>query len=502
VYGGTAAGVVAAVTVARRGHNVVMLNPGRSVGGMTSGGLGYTDMGNAHAIGGRSRRFYQDAGRHYGVPESWTNEPRIAQRVLHDWIEQHDIAVVPHSFVETVAMEGRRIKSIHMLGGLTVQAKQFIDASYEGDVLARAGVSYTVGREGNARYSETRNGAQVHTTHQFDCRVDPYRVEGDPASGALPFVDLEPPAAVGEGDRRVQAYCFRVCMTKEPGNRLPFPKPQGYNADWYELAARWLRSTRTDIFQKFDAIRGNKTDSNNHGAVSTDFIGASYGWPDGTYEQRERIFQAHVCYQQGLHWFLANDPRVPDHIREPYAQWGLALDEFTDTGHWPSQLYIREARRMVGDLVLTEHDCLGGRRCDDPIGMGAYQMDSHNCRRCVRDGAVINEGDVQAPLPRPYAIPYRAIVPRRGECENLIVPVCVSASHIAFGSIRMEPVFMVLAESAAIAGCLAMEEECSAQDVPYDSLRPELIEAGQVLTCDASNEGDGNPHTMVLNDTV
>ena len=265
----------------------------------------------------------------------------------------------------------------------------------------------------------------------------------------------------------------------------------------YALAERWLRRTSTDIFKKFDAIEGKKTDTNNHGAVSTDFIGANYAWPEAGYEMRETIFQQHVAYQQGLHWFMANDPAVPVKVRDRYAEWGLARDEFEETGNWPHQLYIREARRMLSDYVITEHDCRSERKCEDPVGMGAYQMDSHNCRRCVRGEAVVNEGDVQFPLSRPYPISRRAIMPRREESENLLVPVCVSASHIAFGSVRMEPVFMILGESAAIAASLALDNRCAVQDVPYNTLKVELIRAGQVLECETSNRGDGNPHTLV-----
>jgi len=496
VYGGTAAGVVAAITAARRGKSVVLLNPAAQVGGMTTGGLSYTDLGNVHAIGGLARAFYHDAGREYGVDISYTTEPHVAQRVFDRWLADHDVPVRHHAFVDIVERDRRRITALRTLGGLRVAARTFIDTSYEGDLMARGGVTYTVGREGNAKYGEIRNGAQVHDKHQFDCRVDPYRREGDPSSGPLPNVNLHEPPPSGQGDALVQAYNFRVCMTREPGNRVPFPKPVGYDPAEYELAARWLRGTTIDFFAKFDAIRGDKTDTNNHGAVSTDYVGASYDWPDADYEKREMIFQAHVRYQQGIHWFLSNDARVPAAIRERYAEWGLARDEFARTGNWPHQLYIREARRMVSDLVVTEHVCLGEQAVADAIGMGAYQMDSHNCQRCVRDGAVVNEGDVQLPLRAPYAIPYGAIVPKRGECENLLVPVCLSASHIAFGSIRMEPVFMILAQSAAIAGCVAQDENCAVQAVDDAALRGELIAADQVLTCDAINEGDGNPNTM------
>jgi hypothetical protein len=496
VYGGTAAGVVAAVTAANRGKRVVLLHPGVFLGGMTSGGLSYTDLGNPATIGGRAREFYRAAGRHYGMDECWTSEPGVARRILEGWLEDADVGLVPKAFLDRVQLEGNRIRSVRMLGGLEVWATAFIDATYEGDLLAGAGVSFTVGREGNLKYGETLNGAQIHQTHQFDYPVDPYRKEGVPSSGLLPGVEAEPSPRAGQGDDRIQAYCFRVCLTRVPDRRIDFPQPEGWNREDYLLLERWLRGTPTSIFDKFDRIQGEKTDTNNHGAVSTDFIGGNYGWPRGNYRQREAIFQEHIRYQQGLHWFMAFDPAVPAHIREEYAGWGLAADEFEETGNWPHQLYIREGRRMLGDYVITEHDCMTVSRCDDPVAMGAYQMDSHNCRRCVRDGAVVNEGDVQFPITYPYPISYRAIIPRRGEVENLAVPVSVSASHIAFGSIRMEPVFMMLAESAAIAACLALEIRCAMQELPYSELKSELMDAGQVLSCEKKNRGDGNPATI------
>jgi hypothetical protein len=493
IYGGTSAGVVAAVAAARRGKRVVLLNPGDRIGGMTTGGLSYTDLGNAAAIGGMSRAFYREAGQRYGVSECWTIEPSVALQIFEAWIKDADVSVYGGAFLKAVECSFGRIRAVRLIDGLRVEAAFFIDASYEGDLMALAGVSHVIGRESNSAYGEQLNGAQLHSTHQFDCLVDPYVCEGAPGSGLLPGIDPDPPAPSGTADRRIQAYCFRVCMTRSASNRLEFPKPRDYDASLYRLAERWLRATSTDVFAKFDLICGGKTDTNNHGAVSTDFIGANHRWPEADYGEREKIFQRHVSYQQGLHWFMANDPCVPAPIRDRYREWGLSRDEFEETGHWPPQLYIREARRMVGDKVHTELDCREPLPCDEPVGMGAYQMDSHNCRRCVLDGAVVNEGDVQVPLLRPYPISYRIIVPARGDRANLLVPVCVSASHIAFGSIRMEPVFMILAESAAIAACVAMDEGCSVQDVPYESLRQELAAAGQILGCESANSGDGNP---------
>lgn len=498
IYGGTAGGVIAAVTAAKRGKRVILLQPGKHLGGMTSGGLGWTDFGRKHVIGGASHAFYRALGEHYGKEEEWQFEPHVAEEQLEKLLAETDATVLRCQYLDAVRMEGQRIVGVTMLGGLSVKASIFIDATYEGDLLAKAGVSYHVGRESNEVYGETLNGIQVRNQHQFSHAVDPYVVAGDAGSGLLPFViadDLT--TQQGQGDKRVQAYNFRICMTDDPALIVPWQKPAGFDPRLYVLATRWFNSEKDrynenvdgdstvprklDIFPNKTPGGYHKTDTNNHGPVSSDFIGANYDWPEGDYTTRERLFQDHVTYQQGLYWFIANDASIPKRYRDAYSRWGLANDEFTDTGHWSHQLYVREARRMVGDYVITEHDCTGKSRAEDSVGMGSYTMDSHNCARFVHDGRVLNEGDVQVPPTDPYPISYRAIVPKKGECENLIVPVCFSSSHIAFGSARMEPVFMVLGESAALAATLALEAKSSVQDVPYDALKPELDNAGQVL---------------------
>jgi len=501
IYGGTSAGVTAAIAAARRGRRAVILNPGIAVGGMTTGGLGWTDSGKKHVIGGLARQFYRDVGRRYGEEgEVWHFEPHVAAQVFDEWLTAHEIPVYHKQFLESVEMDGLRIASVRMLGGLTVRARVFIDATYEGDLMARAGVSYTVGREGNDVYGETLNGIQVRDKHQFSHPVDPYVKEGDPASGLLPYINpTDVMEMQGQGDHRIQAYCFRLCMTDDPDLKIDWTKPAGYDPTQYVLAARWFNSEKdayNEILRpdgrlaKFDRLhRPHKTDTNNHGPVSSDYIGANYAWPEATYAQREEIFQRHVVYQQGLYWFLANDPSIPARYREAFGRFGLARDEFEQTGHWPHQLYIREARRMLSDYVLTEHDCQHRTQCEDPVGMGSYNIDSHNCQRFVHKGRVLNEGDVQVPPAGPYRISYRSIVPRLGECENLYVPVCVSASHVAYGSVRMEPVFMILGESAAIAADLILHEGIGAQQLPYDALRPELERAGQILSDPGSAAG-------------
>jgi len=481
ILGATSSGVAAALQAARLGRSVALVESSAHAGGISAGGLGWTDFGNQETVGGIAREFYRETGRHYGKPEAWQFEPHVAEQVFNRWLSEIGAPVHFREYIAGVRMEGRRIVSLHLESGLTIHAGMFIDASYEGDLLAAAGVSFTVGRESNARYGETVNGMQIHAKHQFDYPVDPYRQPGVPASGLLPGIDAAQDYALGAGDGRIQAYNFRMCLTDKPDNRRPFACPAGYDRDSYELLARYLQGGWDEVFAKFDRIPAGKTDTNNHGAVSTDFIGANHAWPTAGHAERERIFQAHVTYQQGLQWFLCHDPAVPASIRERYLQWGLPKDEFIDTGGWPHALYVREARRLLGDYVVTENDCRGTRACTDPVALGAYGMDSHNCRRILVDGRLLNEGDVQAAGFPPYAISYRAIIPRRGECENLLVPVCVSASHIAFGSIRMEPVFMMLGQAAATAASVALDSGSTVQDVEYAGLRKQLLHHGLVL---------------------
>lgn len=481
VYGGTSGGVAAAVQAARQGRSVVLVAPEAHLGGLTTGGLTYTDIGNKAAIGGLSREFYRRVGQKYGAEEEWVFEPKVAEQVYQEMIAEAKVPVRFRHFLKSVKKDGRRLRSLTTERGLTVRARVFMDTTYEGDLMARAGVKYHAGREANAVYDETVNGVQLRDKHQFQAPVSPYVIEGDPASGLLPGINPKPVEPQGSGDHRIQAYNFRMTLTKVPENRIPFAKPEGYDPRQYVLLARYLRTVRNEVFGKFDPIRGNKVDKNNHGAFSTDFIGQNYEWPDASYETRERIFRRHVVYQQGLMWFLCNDPSVPEEIRTRMSEWGLARDEFPDTGGWPRQLYVREARRMISDYVMNEHNCRGARKAEDPVGLAAYTMDSHNCQRVVVDGQVRNEGDVQVGGFPPYPISYRSIVPKRAECENLFVPVCLSASHIAYGSIRMEPVFMILGQSAAAAAHFALEDGGAVQDVDPSRLQAKLLELGQIL---------------------
>lgn len=482
IYGGTSAGVAAALQLHRMGKKAVLLEQNLHLGGMSSGGLGETDIGNKAAIGGVSREFYKRVGQKYGMAENWKFEPRIAEEVFNDMIKEAGTPVYYRQYLQSVEKNGARLVSVTMESGLKVRAKMFIDATYEGDLMARAGVKYHVGREANAVYGETINGVQVRGAHQFDRPVSPYIVEDDPNSGLLPGINPTV-AEQGSGDEKVQAYNFRLCLTTVPENQIPYEKPANYNPQEYVLLARLLKAgwPESQVFGKFDKIANNKVDKNNHGAVSTDFIGRNYAWPEADYATREKIFQEHVTYQKGLMWFLGNDPQVSESIRAKWNGWGLPKDEFQDTGGWPFQLYVREARRMISDYVMTEHNCRGKVVVEDPVSLAAYTMDSHNCQRVVINGKVKNEGDVQVGGFPPYPISFRSIVPKKAECENLAVPVCLSTSHIAYGSIRMEPVFMILAQSAATTASLAIDENLAVQDVNYPKLREKLLADGQIL---------------------
>jgi hypothetical protein len=513
VYGGTSAGVIAAVQAKRDGLSVVLVSPDVHLGGLSSAGLGWTDSGNKSVIGGLSRAFYARIHDHYQQPDAWRwqtrdaygnrgqgtpavdgdsrtmwiFEPHAAEAVFESLIEQYEIPVYRDHWLdreEGVSVQDRRIVSITTLDGHTFRGRMFIDATYEGDLLAAAGVSYTMGRESNETYGETLNGNQPgRRYHQFTEPVDPYVIPGDPTSGLLPRIQSGGTGETGAGDHRVQAYNFRLCLTNVPDNREPFPKPDGYDPAQYELLLRALEAHGGDyVFRKFDPIPNHKTDTNNYGPFGTDNIGMNWDYPEASYERRAEIIAEHRTYQQGYFYFLCNDPRVPDAVRERMSRWGLAKDEFVDNGHWPHRIYVREARRMVSDFVITEHHLKHELPTPRSVGMGSYNMDSHNVRRYVDEqGHVRNEGDVQVRLKRPYPIDYGAIVPRKDECENLLVPVCVSASHIAFGSIRMEPVFMILGQSASQAAGLALEEGIAVQDIDYETLRTRLIEARQVL---------------------
>lgn len=515
VYGGTSGGVAAAVQAAREGKSVLLVAPDKHLGAMTSSGLGFTDAGKAYVIGGVSREFYHRVWKFYQNPAAWNwikreddklvgqgtkaindkeqtmwiFEPKVAEEIYNKWLEEEKVRVFRQKFLDRgkdgVVKDGSRIVSFKTLDGDIFKGKMFIDATFEGDLMAASGCSYHVGREANSVYNESWNGSQPGVLchdHFFTKQVDPYVVEGDPSSGLLKHISKEKPLPKGSGDDKVQAYCFRLCMTTVPENRRPFPKPANYNADDYILALRtYAAEGRTDIM-KPDRMPNGKTDTNNQSAFSMDFIGGNYAYPDASYEERAKIVDAHRDYQQGWLYFLANDPRVPAELREIFNRYGLAKDEFVDSDNWPFNLYIREARRMIGDYVMTEHDCRIAVETPKSIGMGSYTLDSHNIQRYVTDeGYVQNEGDIGVHLDAPYKIAYGAITPKRGQVSNLLVPVACSASHMAYGSIRMEPVFMILGHSAATAASIAIDDNCDVQDVDYAKLRAKLLKDGQIL---------------------
>jgi hypothetical protein len=537
IYGSSPAAISAAVQAKRMGRSAVVVSPETRIGGLTTGGLGQTDIGNKSAFGGIALEFYRAVAAYYAdrsrwtrqTPESyfpdgqcagskdkdsmWTFEPSAALAILEGWERRDGLDIRRGEWLDRgkgVEKSGGRIVSIRTLSGTVYRGKVFVDATYEGDLMAAAGVSYVVGRESNSVYGETINGNQPDARgaehHNFHKGVSPYVVEGDAKSGLLPGVEpYDPSARPGDGDRRVQAYCLRMCLTDAPENRIPFKKPDGYDERDYELLFREYAATLANPDVRavgmlsgknlvpfiMSRMPNRKTDSNNCTGFSSDFIGRNWAWPDASYEERAKIFRRHLDYQRGLMWTLANHPRIPSTVREYFSRWGTCRDEFLDGpgDGWQSQLYVREARRMVGETVMTEHHCRGVKTVSRPVAMAAYTMDSHHVRRMVgKDGYVRNEGNVEDSMSAekgrrisPYGIDYGAIVPRRAECANLIVPVCLSASHAAFGSIRMEPVFFALGQVAGTAAAFACDGACAVQDVDYASLARRLKADGQVL---------------------
>lgn len=484
VYGGSSAGVIAAYTAKKLNKTVLLIEPGKRLGGLTSGGLGYTDIGNKYAITGISRDFYRRIGTHYGKFEQWIFEPGVAERTFQEYIREAGVEVLYQHRLAGAQKTGGRITGIQLessTGGAAkhsvIRAKMFIDCTYEGDLMAKAGVSYTVGREANAQYNETYNGVQLRNKHQFPDGVDPYKVPGKPESGLLWGISAEPMAEQGAGDKKVQAYNFRICLSNQPDNMIPITQPEGYDPARYELLLRVVEKTRPGNLNgilKFDLMPNHKTDINNNGAFSTDMIGMNYNYPEADYATREKITKEHELYNKGLLYFIGHDPRMPQHLRDAMLKWGYPKDEYQDFGNWSPQMYVREARRMVGAYVMTQANCEGKEVVKDGVGMAAYTMDSHNCQRIVQNGMVKNEGDVQIGGFGPYPISYRSIIPKAEDCENLLVPVCLSATHIAYGSIRMEPVFMVLAQSSATAAVAAIDHKTSVQKVDIAKLQREL----------------------------
>lgn len=480
IYGGTSAGVVAAYSAAQRGLNVVLIEPTEHIGGMTSGGLGFTDIGNKQVIAGVAKQFYRKVGEHYGRLEQWIFEPSVAEKIMRGYLDHENIVVMENHRIRESHKNGTRITEIVVEDSndpsrtMTIKASYFIDCSYEGDLMARSGVEYTVGRESNEQYGETYNGVELMDRHQFPDGIDPYKVKGDPESGLLWGISSSEVAPDGTADTMVQAYNYRICLTEDKDNMIPITRPENYDSTRYELMLRLIEAQPDKRFLNdyfiWSRMPNGKTDINNRGGFSTDMIGMNHNYPEASYQERKAIIDAHTDYTKGMLYFIGHDPRVPEIMRQRMQLWGYPKDEYVNNGHWTPQLYIRESRRMVGEYVATQADCQGHAYAEDGIGWAAYQMDSHNCQRIVvnKNGMdmVKNEGNVEIGGGLPYPISYRSITPKREQCTNLLVPVCMSASHIAYGSIRMEPVFMVLGQSAAVAASLAVEQGgCDIQDI-------------------------------------
>ena len=494
VYGGTAGGVVAAVGAAREGLKTALLEPGGHLGGMVSGGLGWTDYGKKEVIGGYALEFYYRVGRHYQMPLhgqdlAWRPEPHVAEEIFRSMVKEAGVTLFEHQRLREkggVRKDGARVAGIATENGDEFTAKVFIDSSYEGDLMAQAGVTYTFGRESSSQYGESLAGVRDQTPyHQFLVDVPAH----DAAGKLLPEVSSRQLPPPGTADKAVQSYNYRMCFTDVAANRVPFARPAGYDPARYEFLARLLRARMQaegrapalNSLMTLDRIPNGKTDVNNNGAFSTDYIGGSWNYPDASYAERARIWQAHKDYQAGLFYFLANDPQVPEALRQELNRWGLCKDEFTDTDNWPHQLYIRESRRMVGEYVVVQKDLQTERAKPDPIGMGSYNSDSHNVERIVGpDGNVRNEGDMQVGV-QPYQIPYRVMLPKQAEAVNLLVPVAFSASHVAYSSLRMEPQYMILGHAAGVAAKLAIESGKPVQAIDVAALIATLRKQGAVL---------------------
>ena len=523
VYGGTPAGIAAAVQAARMGKSVILLEPGKYLGGMVTGGLGATDKGIVWTVGGLAREFFSRVYDYYQKPAAWQHEtraqyfpkhgqiatesmhtqwyfePKVATAIFNSMLQEADVKVLKNERLQRkggVTMKDGAIQTIALESGLKVEGKYFIDATYEGDLMASAGVDYIVGRESREKYGESLNG--VRLAGRLALGHSPYVEADKPESGLLPRIEPQPPGADGAADHRTQAYNFRMCLTNVPENRVPFAKPAGYDPKQYELHLRMMqkRGDRPVVPFKLTPMPNLKTDSNNAIYLSTDFIGGSYDWPEASYEEREKILAAHRAYVEGFFWFLQNDPRVPDVVREKVQDWGLARDEFTENGNWPTQLYVREARRMVGDYVMNQNNFSAHPKAKegkknalpetakdpvtDGIAVGSYAIDCHVVTLFVDGGQLYIEGNMGAG-PRPYAISYRSLLPKEDQAKNLLVPICLSSSHVAYATMRMEPVYMELGQAAATAACLALDNNTSLYKLPYALLREQLLKDKVVL---------------------
>jgi hypothetical protein len=491
VYGATASGVVAAVAAARDGMNVALVGTDQHLGGMVSGGLSSSDRGKDYVIGGMSREFFERVGKHYDEPIEWYFEPHVAEQVFHEMLDQTKVVQITNARLKEkggVVMRNGQITSIALTNGTVLRAAVFMDTSYEGDLMNEAGVKYTWGREPESAYNESIAGVRgrQRPDHHFNVPVSPWAAPGK----LLPEVQNLPRGAMGSGDRYVQAYGFRMCLTNVAGNMLPFPKPTGYDPYRYELLKRYIAALEKaeghpPVMKELmimSRLKGGKFDINSFGGFSTDHLGANWDYPSGSYKRQAEIWQDHYNYDAGFFYFLANDASVPKSLHDEVNKYGLAKDEFLAEHGWPFQLYIREGRRMLGDYVMTQKDITTDVKKADSIGMGSYQSDSHHVRRIpTAEGYVENEGE-QYVVTVPYEIPYRVMVPKKSEARNLLVPVCFSASHVAYSTIRMEPQYMIMGQAAGVAAAIAVREKVAVADVPVTKLQEKLRETKAVLS--------------------
>lgn len=511
VYGASPGGIAAAIQAAEMGKQVALLEPTAHIGGILVEGLGSSDIDNhpefqnSPAIGGLALEFYkriaiaydqldewEDAlGKGEKKPLLWRFEPHVAEEILTSWVTASGIDVYYQTAlaesVDAVTKRGTAITSILTTQGTAFSARVFIDASLEGDLLHRADVSTIIGRESNATYDEERNGIREHTTHnQFAVAVDPYLTPGDPTSGLIPTIQDEPLGIPGSADNRLQAFCFRVCLTNDTANQRPFEKPANYNRDVYEIYVRYLKAGGK-LYTPRTNIPNNKTDLNGGADLSHNLFGMNYEYPAGDYDKRSAIIQYHRDFTEGLFYFLANDEEIgtiAPELQHEWGKWGLARDEFTDNRGWPRQFYVRDARRMVSDYVITEHHIkkAGAIAVEDPVAMAFWPPDVHSVRRIVRDGKAYNEGFVfGGSWWKPFGISYQALYPNPSECTNLLTPTCPSSSHIAYGGIRIEWTFMALGQAVGTAAALAIDDDVTVQNVDYKRLRSRLLQDKQIL---------------------
>jgi FAD dependent oxidoreductase len=490
VYGGTAGGVITALAAAREGLRVALLEPGNHLGGMVTGGLSATDHGEKKVVGGYAREFYERLGHYYGREIEWYPEPHIAEEVFQEMLQEVETVTVfrQHRLKDKDAVnkQDNSILQIRLENDIVFSATMFVDASYEGDLMARAGVSYTLGRESMSQYGESLAGVRPKDPgHQFDFPISAHDEDGQ----LLPEIQEGARGELGTGDQKIQAYNFRMILTDVPNHRVPFPKPPAYNPKRYALLERFLgefvkqmgRPPRRDEILLPRNIANRKWDFNNRGPFSTDFIGRNWDYPGASAKRRREIWQAHIHYTKGLFYFLTHDPQVPRLLQQELKEFGLAKDEFVENENWPYQLYVREARRMIGDFVMTQEDIQTDLTKPDAIGMGSYNSDSHNVQRYVTEaGHVQNEGNMEVPV-SPYQIPYRILLPKQSQVTNLLVTVCFSASHVTYSTLRMEPVYMIIGQAAGTAAKIAIDEKVAVQEIDSAALKTRLQQQRAVI---------------------